>query len=233
MRESLWAKIFLVGTTSVTWACGDLTERQHIEDTTLSSQQNAVDGSPFHSLNGWQSAVAFYVEERAPDHVIESSMFAAESWNDAVGYPVLDFKGVIDSERGETLYASLDDDDTVLYYEDRWISTTDKPTTTLATTVWENEGSSDRIVRGDVILNAEIYLFQDSTQEPLDVEREDVVVDAETVILHEFGHLLGLDHVAEEVDPESVMHARTYIGRFMHSRLPSDGDRQNIKEIYP
>jgi predicted Zn-dependent protease len=58
------------------------------------------------------------------------------------------------------------------------------------------------------------------------------IVDAETVLVHEFGHLLGLDHVEVEADPESVMHAKTYIGPNMSFRSLSDGDVNNIRQVY-
>jgi hypothetical protein len=188
--------------------------------------------SAFHSLTGWQQKVGFYVDDAAPDLVVESAIEAAETWNDAVGREALDFSGVARLNRGDQLYSSLDDTLTVLYYERRWSQTTGKSSTTLATTVWENAVDSDRIVKGDVILNAETYKFLDA-QEPVpqDVLPE-TLVDAQTVLVHEFGHLLGLDHVDVEEDPESVMHAKTFIGPKMTSRALSEKDMSNARSLY-
>ncbi len=212
-------------------SCGTAENRYHIDETS-SQNQYAKSGIAFHSTTGWTSVVAFYVESQASDTIIEASVAAAETWNDAVGYEVLSFVGVTESERGDNLYDSLDDTDTIIYYEEEWIETTDKASTTLATTVWENAPSSDEIVKADIIMNAEVYLFQDATKSPLEPERSDFVVDAETVILHEFGHLLGLDHVSIDDDENSIMHAKTFIGPYMYTHSLSEGDTANIQELY-
>lgn len=230
MRISLFVPFISISI--VQNACGDVTERRHIDEATFKQENIVLASSPLHSPNGWQTTVRFHVQATSPDHIIEASIAAAASWNDALGYSIIAFDGVLETERGSDLYASLDDNDTVVYYEKNWLATTGKPATTLATTVWENDRRSDRIVRGDVILNSEIYLFQDSTEAATDETRKNYIVDAETVLLHEFGHLLGLDHVSENDDLESVMHAKTFIGPHMHSRILSGGDRSNIRSIY-
>lgn len=213
-------------------ACGDFTERHHIDESIIKRNQPVRNNGPFHSLSGWPSPVSYYVEAKVPDRIIEASIAAADSWNDAVGYVVLDFVGIMESERGNELYSSLNDDLTLIYYEENWLNTTGKAVSTLATTVWENDRNTGSILRGDIILNAEVYLFQDSTAPALDETRKNYIVDSETVILHEFGHLLGLDHIDEAKDAYSVMHAKTFIGPYMHSRELSDGDRFNIRSIY-
>ncbi|SME87905.1 matrixin family metalloprotease [Pseudobacteriovorax antillogorgiicola] len=232
MRISLL--IFLV---SIQMACGVAEERYHIdEETTPDSNTDDQGGVAFHSSTGWTGSVTFFVEANAPDQIVEASENAAQTWNDAVGYNVLSFGGIAESDRGEELYTSLDDTMTVVYYEESWLDTTGKPSTTLATTVWENAAGSDEIVKGDIILNAEIYAYQDSTvvpDEDDEVESTSYVVDTETVLLHEFGHLLGLDHVTVDEDENSVMHPKTFIGLYMHSRELSEGDAFNIQELYP
>ncbi|MFW7377923.1 MAG: matrixin family metalloprotease [Oligoflexus sp.] len=230
MRISL--KVLLILCVSMQMACGDMSERRHIDEGPVLQSQAVSSSSPFHSLNGWQAPVTFFVEASSPDQIVEASIIAAASWSDAVGYTIISFEGVIEAERGHELYSSLNDDKTIIYYETDWLNTTGKPATTLATTVWENDRQSDQIVRGDVILNAEVYLFQDALQPAEDDSRKNQIVDGETVILHEFGHLLGLDHVMENEDEESIMHAKTFIGPYMHSRVLSDGDRLNIRSIY-
>lgn len=231
MRMSL-VTAFLV-CASVLVGCGQAPVQNSSEESESKSDNIAADKGPFHSLTGWQSAVQFYVESEVPEQVFEASLAAAASWNDAVGDEVLVFQGVIESTRGSTLYSSLDDTATVIYFEDKWLETTSKPSSTLATTVWENDQASDRIIRGDIILNAEIYEFIDSSIEADETKEIDKpVVDSETVILHELGHLLGLDHVLEESDPFSVMHARTFIGPNMHNRAPSQDDQFNIQSLY-
>ena len=210
--------------------CG-MAEQRHSTDNVYAPQGSDA-GIAFHSSTGWVGAVPFLVESAAPDQVIEAAMQAAASWNDAVGHEVLVFSGVSESNRGESLYESLNDDLTIVYYEADWFDTTGKSKSTLATTVWENAPGSDQIIKGDIVLNAEVYMYQDSTEPAIDKEKSSYMVDTETVLLHEFGHLLGLDHVSEDDDAESIMHAKTFIGAYMYARNLSDDDVANIGSLY-
>ncbi|MBC7660338.1 MAG: matrixin family metalloprotease [Chitinophagaceae bacterium] len=220
---------------SVTVACGSAngTRRSISETTSQTANSSGSSTSGFHSLTGWQKTVPFYISSQASDEVVEAAQNAAATWGDAVGQVALKFAGIGTSTRGKDLYASLDDNKTFVYYEDNWTTTTGKSTTTLATTVWENATDSDRIVSGDVILNSQTYTFLDALKTIPKGVNETRVVDAETVLLHEFGHLLGLDHISESTDSDSIMHAKTFIGPGLSFRTLSDGDTSNIKKLYP
>ncbi len=214
-------------------ACGTAQNRRSIEEdrnANATAKQQAE--GPFHSLTGWTEKVSFYIDDTTPDTVIEAAIQAGESWNDAMGREVLTFVGIAKMPRGDELYSSLDDTMTMVYYEKNWKSSTGKADTTLATTVWENANGSDRIVKGDIILNGETYHFCDAMKSTEYLGEDQDIVDAETVLLHEFGHLLGLDHVEVDDDPDSVMHAKTYIGPNMSFRSLSTGDVHNIRQVY-
>jgi len=213
-------------------ACGTATSRRSIEENRDANATAQKAEGPFHSLTGWTEKVSFYVDDTAPDSVVEASIKASETWNDAMGREVLSFGGVAKVPRGNDLYSSLDDTITLVYFEKNWKSSTDKADTTLATTVWENASGSDRIIKGDVILNAENYEFCDAMNYTANTAPAHEIVDAQTVLLHELGHLLGLDHVDVSVDPDSIMHAKTYIGPNMSFRTLSDGDVHNIRQVY-
>ena len=215
-------------------ACGAAGGRRNsISESAKGANSSGSSDSGFHSLVGWQKTVSYYISSEAPDEVVEASQNAAETWGDAVGQVAMKFMGISESSRGKDLYASLDDDTTFVYYEHNWTATTSKSSTTLATTIWENANESDRIVRGDVILNAQTYTFLNSLKTiPKNVD-EARVVDAETVLLHEFGHLLGLDHIIESADADSIMHAKTFIGPGLSFRTLSDGDTNHIRSLYP
>lgn len=225
---------FLTLLTFIT-ACGAPESRRRSIEELQHGSNNAVttNSTAYHSLQGWSKPVQFLVETSAPDEVVEAAISAAATWADALGgYAILNFKGVASSKRGQDLYSSLDDNSTFIYYEPSWVKTTSKAETTLATTIWENASDSEAIVKGDVILNAETYTFLDASAKiPKSVD-ESRVVDAETVLLHEFGHLLGLDHISEEQDPESIMHAKTFIGPNLTFRAPSTHDIENIQLLY-
>lgn len=214
-------------------ACGAAQNKRSIdEDRSQNANVTQTSEGPFHSLTGWLEKVNYYIDDTAPDAVVEAGLKAAESWNDAMGREVLTFAGVAKVPRGDELYSSLDDAYTMVYFEKNWKNTTGKADTTLATTVWENANGSDRIIKGDVILNAETYHFCDAMDVSRNLGENLDIVDSETVLIHEFGHLLGLDHVDVEDDPESVMHAKTYIGPNISFRSLSNGDINNIRKVY-
>ena len=213
-------------------SCGTYENRYSIDESSVSSGSNQETGVAFHSSVGWADSVVFYTESNVPDQMVEAAEDSAQTWNDAAGKEILTFAGIIESERGTTLYQSLDDAVTVVYFEEDWGNTTGKSTTTLATTIWENSGSSDEIVKGDIIMNAEIYNFQDAAEASYASDDAYSIVDSETVLLHEFGHLLGLDHVSADDDDESVMNPKTFIGPQMHVRELSAEDEVNIQDLY-
>ena len=227
--------LFILSVASSLVACGQACgKRQSTDENTYAGANANTSSDPaFHSLIGWKKTVPFYVSSDAPDAVIEASQNAAATWSDAVGQVVMTFVGVSESTRGRNLYASLDDDRTYVYYENDWSNTTSKSATTLATTVWENANNSQQIVRGDVILNSQTYDFVDAMAEISHDIDENRVVDAETVLLHEFGHLLGLDHIDEEIDADSIMHAKTFVGPNLSFRNLSDSDSSHIRQLYP
>jgi len=215
-------------------ACGAAGgKRNSISESAKGSNSAATSDSGFHSLVGWQKTVPYYISSEAPDEVVEASQNAADTWGDAIGQVAMKFLGISVSSRGKDLYSSLDDESTFVYYEHNWTATTSKSSTTLATTIWENANDSDRIVRGDVILNAQTYTFLNALNDIPKTVDEARVVDAETVLLHEFGHLLGLDHITESADEDSIMHAKTFIGPGLSFRTLSDGDANHIRSLYP
>ena len=59
-----------------------------------------------------------------------------------------------------------------------------------------------------------------------------IIVDLQSLATHEFGHLLGLSHVTEDVDEYSLMNPSLFIGEGLTTRIPSVGDVQRIQKIY-
>jgi len=214
--------------------CGRDGDRLHAIEETASANRNGIasETAPFHSFTGWQKAIPFFVDSTAPSNIIEAAETAASVWNDEVGREVLTFSGSIDKSRGSSLYSSLEDEITVIFYVLEWEKSTGKPDGTLATTVWQNAADSDRIVKGDILLNADVYAFVDSLAITTSMWQGKPVVDSETVLMHEFGHLMGLEHVSIEADPDSIMHAKTFIGPKVVARQPSELDLTHVKSLY-
>jgi hypothetical protein len=154
---------------------------------------------------------------------------AAQTWNEAVGFELIRIDEATDNFRG-SLYERLDDD-LVTAGEERFWCRTGKSRTVLATATWENEPDSDVISEGDIIFNTEVYRFGDSMAETQQTE-DPIVADAESVALHELGHLLGLDHISLYFDRLTVMTPQSYIGPGQSQRQLSTGDIERVRSIY-
>jgi hypothetical protein len=180
----------------------------------------------------WEAPIEIWGHSSLSSAAISGLLQAISTWNEAVGYRVLVYKGVRDDKRGATLYESLNDNLTIVYGESDWVSTTEKPLETLGTTVWEVDDLGEfHIVKGDIILNEEHYLFQNSEEEA-SADKAGGVVDAETVLLHELGHLLGLRHKFATEDEASVMAPYTAIGFGDYNRTLSEADISSIRDLY-
>lgn len=213
-------------------SCGAMEGIRHSTDEENKYSQASLTG-PFHSLSGWKKTIPYYIDSEVPDYLHGSIITAADTWNESIGYDLLSYGGISNVARGDSLYSSLDDSKTVIYYELDWTATTNKAVSTLATTVWQNSDYSDEIVRGDIIMNGEMYMFQDATWSPIIEGSISVIADCESILLHEFGHLIGLQHIEESVDNESIMHAQTFIGYNVYDRDLSSRDESNVRQIYP
>ncbi|MGE0174123.1 MAG: matrixin family metalloprotease [Oligoflexales bacterium] len=211
-------------------ACGNGQQFEISDEPASQTASVGATSSAFHNPNGWSQPVLFHLDSEVPEDLHAAIVQAAATWNEAIGHDVIIVDGTSSLPRSDTLYESLSDNETIVYYEPNWLATTAKPESVIATTIWENEnGENGNIVRGDIILNAENYYFVDTTSEDLDFEDPRYFVDTETVVLHEFGHLLGLGHLE---DDSSVMNPYTTIGLGSTHRDLGKVDITNIRSIY-
>ena len=126
----------------------------------------------------------------------------------------------IESDKVDELFCKIDKN---------W-DKTDKPNYVLGTAIWSNSTSYSEISSADLRFNSQHYVIGDSLIVESEGDRQ--VVDMQSLSVHELGHLLGLAHVSEDVDPISVMNPSLFIGEGLTSRKLSRGDIERIQTIY-
>lgn len=160
---------------------------------------------------GAQTPVTLYVDPSVPSVYNDAVLAAAEVWNKAVGRDVL--KIVIGADTNPN---PGQDGHNVIYYLKTWER--DRSNEQARTTVY---WSGDRIYEADVRINARDFDFFWGD------EVNQGRVDMESLLVHEFGHVLGLAHA---VTPQSVM-VRS-LPSAVKRRALSDDDRKSIRCEY-
>lgn len=144
---------------------------------------------------------------------------SAETWNDALGFEALRIVFEGDNVVYSTASEYLKDDIFSVAFPPKWINSN---TNILAATSYSFV--NNRIIHADVIFNME---------GPFDFivgTRAGINVDLQSVVTHEFGHLLGMEHVDSSDDPNSIMNPK--LGRNIIKRDLSNGDVERIQNRY-
>lgn len=188
-----------------------------------------------HSAGGWESLpINFQFSKELNADQRSGITKAMAVWEKAVGRKLFTYSGV-DAQTGLTfpdLYGSLNDKVNGMYLESNWAKT-GKPSSVLATTIWANmETKTDTIATSDIHFNEHDYLIADSMTVVQEAKDTRAIVDAETLALHELGHLLGLVHKDPSVDPDSIMNPSIFVGEGLSNRRLSEGDVRTIQVIY-
>jgi len=215
-------------------SCGSGGQRSEVSEDGSSVNSSNASRNYAHSGKGWQQSIKLYIADNAPSEVLPATQYAIQTLNLVLGSDFIQLEGIAGNpSRSPGLYSSLDDETNMVLYDPNWTENTGKKIETLATTVWESDVDDVEILaKADIILNA-AYYFVDAYDVSLEGHpREFEMVDAETVILHELCHLLGLDHVPSSIDPKSVMIAETFYGLGISKRSLSQGDIERLQQIY-
>lgn len=241
MMSVVWINIFLFLTFFS--SCGSEREKTvslktDYDEGQVSSQ--AYDSSSefygIHAPLGWkQLPITFKITEALTDEQKIGVKKAMETWEIACGKILFSYTGS-DPKKGddfEQLYSSLNDTLNSMYTHLDWTKT-GKRSLVMATTIWTNEPGTKglQIATSDVHFNAQYYFLSDSLKSSLPRNEDRDFVDMESLALHELGHLLGLSHMAEESDPDSIMNPTLVAGESRYARLLSSLDIKRIQKIY-
>jgi len=187
-----------------------------------------------HSASGWKvQPIIVQHDENFDEQQLSAIKMVLETFNTVIGRELLVQGGSIPPrDDSSTLYEYEDHTNLKVYKREEW-SVTGKSSLILGTAIWQNERDRlDVITSAEIHLNAENYHFVDALQSDLEETDDRELVDTETLLLHEFGHALGLSHRLKSEDSSSVMLSTVFIGKGMANRKLSEMDIELLRKIY-
>lgn len=232
-------------------ACGAQTYRVpiHGSETETSKQPSSANSDKIaselvgvHSASGWAKSlpIRFKTSSEISDSVVTSLREAMVTWEKAVGMQLFTYDGVEQKNGSDfkNMYDPLSDRTNGHYFDFNWTKNTfdpeqgkSKSSMVLATAIWKNDKNDASVITdADIRYNSEFYKFGNTLNEFSEAKR--IIVDMQSLALHELGHLLGLKHIDVELDKHSVMNPALFIGEGLITRHLSLGDIQRIRQIY-
>jgi hypothetical protein len=141
---------------------------------------NFVQNSEMQRVSwGIKTPVVLLIDQSVPSAYFDSIKKAAAKWNESVGREIIKIGGWSNTgSRG-----SVPDGVNLIYFQNNWDGSTSEQART--TIYW----SGDRIYEADIKVNERDFAFF-----PSDVP-EAGKLDMESLMIHEFGHVLGLKHI--------------------------------------
>lgn len=184
-----------------------------------------------NALKNWNSA-SFPLIVYVPNEMLgyqQSIINSEKTWNDSLGFEAFRFI-FNDSSKVNTQWAkqydSLYDDYFGLFkiLNPNW-NFADIGSSVLAFTGTLNQNG--KIIHADVLFNFQNYQFGDVNDGSPNAFN---TIDFESVLTHELGHFLGLQHISTSEDANSIMLPK--ISRGVAKRTLSLGDAKRIRSLY-
>lgn len=164
---------------------------------------------------GTSAPVILLVDSSVPPEYYASIQSAVKTWNDRLDREVLKIGG------WSTAYPTEKQDGVnVIYYIREWPDSS-KEKQAITTIHW----AADHIFEADIRINGNTSYFQYSTTSTVDPLK----VDFESLILHELGHVLGLEH--PKVETGGTVMARR-LDQGVPRRTPAPLDVSDLKCEY-
>jgi len=164
------------------------------------------------SLKWAKLPVRICINKSVPKEYHKNIIEAAEAWNRNFDKKLIDVQC-----SSKNPLSDLDnvDDHSIFWVAKDFKRYTDK--TSLARTLYAFDEKTADFIDSDVVINGETYNWKE------------VKIDLTTVLIHEMGHVLGLQH--NFIFPQSVMNYYPYVGGYKKTNLESI-DLLLIKKMY-
>ena len=160
----------------------------------------------------------YKIHTDVPERLHEPIHRAAYQWNAVIGYEVLIYDGTTSESFKDSLTG---DDENVIYNE--------HPNYSQATATTKTKHIGFKPFEFDIFLNTKLRDFQDVDKPHIQGLHFEKINDMESVMLHEFGHALGLQHI-DNID--SVMY-RSFDGEYgVKKRELQTEEKEQIKNIW-
>jgi hypothetical protein len=215
--------------------CGD--KEREIAEISVDDGPMAVNlaGGVFETRSKASFPIVFHLDSTFTQEDRQDVEAAMNEWNNAAGIRLLSLGTIVQPKELTTLEKSQDNFDAG-YRDLEW---SNRGTGILATTQWikrsDIEDQQDGSATTDVYLNTKAYFFFNSIKGPAEAPKGIEVVDLTSIMIHQFGHVLGLCHKPKDIDPDSVMKDTLQIGYGKHNsatRRLSANDKKTIRELY-
>lgn len=154
--------------------------------------------------------ITLYAHESVPAEALDEIQSAVKTWNQSLGREVLRYGGQVNGAR-----KPLQDQSNQIYWMTDWDKEKIETEQARTTIYW----TSNTIQEADLQINANLKLSY---------KNDGIVgIDLESLLVHEFGHILGLAH---NENPPTVM-AETLMSGFSRRKLEAV-DVENVKCEY-